>query len=153
MPSKRLEREGPIWQWELVWEARSLNFGEEDDPLWLVCVTCSSRDAFLTRKVFQTEPTASELWDVLLEAMQRPETGEPHPPMVLMVGANQGWEALKRQLKEMGIVLLKTKDLEYPDGFPEWMNDVWLEWQREKKMEEKRKKKGKAKGKTQKGTS
>jgi hypothetical protein len=50
-----------------------------------------------------------------------------------MVEANQGWEALKAQLKEIGITLMKTKDLEYPDGFPEWMDDEWLKWKHRKK--------------------
>src|SRR5712692_7509147 len=127
------KRPGEFWQWELVWEARSFNFGDAADPLWLVCVTCSWRDMFLARKVFKTEPTPSALWDVLLEAMQRPETGEPHRPKRLMVEANQGWEALQGQLREIGITLLRTKDLEYPDGFPEWTNAVLLESERRKR--------------------
>jgi hypothetical protein len=118
------------WQWELVWEARCINFGEDIDPLWYVCVTCSWKDMFLARKVFENKPTVSELWDVLHEAIQRPETGEPHRPKRLMVAANQGWEALKGELKKIGIVLLRTKNLDYPDGFPESIDNVWQEWQR-----------------------
>jgi len=85
---------------------------------------------FLVRKTFETKPTASELWNVLLVAMQRPESREPHRPKRLMVAANEGWEALKGQLEEIGIVLVKTKDLDYPDGYPEWINDARQESER-----------------------
>jgi hypothetical protein len=130
VPAKRLQENKEFSEWELIWEASCVNHGVAIDPLWYVCITCSWYDMFLVRKVFETEPTAGELWDVLLEAMERPETCQRHRPKRLMVAANQGWEALKGQLDEIGIVLVKTKDLDYPDGYPEWMDDVWQEWRR-----------------------
>lgn len=51
------ELQDDFWEWELVWEARSYNFGEEDDPLWLACITCSWYDLILARNVFEKKPT------------------------------------------------------------------------------------------------
>ena len=122
----RNKRESDFWEWELVWEARSLNVGEATDPICVVCVTCSLEDLFLARKVFDTQPTPSALWEVLIEAMHHPETGKPRRPKRLMVQGKQGWKRLKARLRDVGINLMIKKELEYPDGFPEWINEVRL---------------------------
>jgi hypothetical protein len=129
MKTKRPGRQGEFWEWELAWEAQSFNCGEEGDPLWLVCVTCFWTDSILARRVFAKEPTPDDLWEVLLEAMERPETSEPRQPKRLMVRPGEGWEALRRKLEGIGITLVRTKDLDCPDGLPEWIDSVWTTWE------------------------
>ena len=98
--------------------------GDRKKPLWIVCVTCAWHDQFLARKILKRKPSPSALRRILLDAMKRPETGEPCQPERLMVKPKQGWEILRPQLAKIGITLLVTKDLEYPDGFPEWLDAV-----------------------------
>jgi hypothetical protein len=65
------------------------------------------------------------LWEVILEAIQHPEDGEPYRPKRLMVEPNQGWGYLKTRLAKIGIRLVTKRELEIPpDGFPEWLDAV-----------------------------
>jgi hypothetical protein len=113
-----------------VWEARSHDFGDEKDSIWLVCITCCHDDLFLTRTAFETKPTPKSLWEVLFEGMDRPEYGERRSPSVLVAMANQGWKSLTRKLAKIGELLVITDDLDYPDGFPEWTSWVCEEWEK-----------------------
>jgi hypothetical protein len=126
MTSKSNKRNNPrdgFWEWELVWEARCFNNGDDENPMWLACLTCSWTDLFLARKIFHHEPKTAQLWDLFVQAMEHPESSEPHRPKRLMIDSrhSRGWEVLKGQLNELGIALRKTKNLSYPDGFPEWI--------------------------------
>jgi hypothetical protein len=116
------------YQWELFWEARSFKLGEGENSPSVVCITCSWRDCFLARKVVKNKPTPSELWEMVLTAIQRPLTGEPQRPKRLLVKPNEGWGYLRRRLTKIGIRLVTKKDLDFPDGFPEWLDAVWQAW-------------------------
>jgi hypothetical protein len=65
--------------------------------------------------------------------MERPEMGEAHRPKRLMVNPNEGWETLKSKLARIGTALVTMNDLDYPDGFPEWTNAVWVESDKHRK--------------------
>ena len=115
--------------WDLTWEARSFNLEEQDASPWLVCVTSSWHDLFLAREVLKTKPTSIGLWNILIQAFTCSERVEVPRPKSLRVEAHQGWESLTGRLKEIGIKLVKTCDLDYPDGFPEWIDSEWQKWQ------------------------
>ena len=113
------------------WEARCFQVSDEADSPWLICVTCSWYDIFLARKVVQHKPTPNVLWNVLIEAIVRPEIDEPHRPKQLIVErSDDTWKHLKSNLAKMGIKLVSRKEVDFPDGFPEWCDWEWQKWEK-----------------------
>jgi hypothetical protein len=121
-----------VKSWDLVWEARSFSLEKEGHSPWLVCITYSWQNLFLAREVFEMKPTSTDLWNILVQAIQSSETNHFPKPKTLRVEPDQGWEQVTDRLKGIGIKLIRTNDLDYPDGFLEWMDSVWQDWQRHK---------------------
>ena len=115
---------------EDVWEARCFRIGPDDENWpWLVCITYNRYNLFLAREVLKTEPTSNELWNTILQAVNCSAARGVPPPKTLIAEPGLIWDSLKRQLGEIGIELAKSHHLLYPDGFPEWVDAVWQDWQ------------------------
>jgi hypothetical protein len=111
------------------WQGQLLNISlDEEQPCWVAMVTTPSM--VMVARVFDKEPDAAALWDMLLEALQIPQVGDFLPPTVLKVKPNQAWEQLAPQLREVGIALEICADLEIVDGDIETIDRAFLEWDR-----------------------
>lgn len=76
--------------------------GEWHQPLVGV-VLSSSAGLVLAQAVFENAPSADELWNGLIQAMDAPMAGEPHRPTTIQVRAVEPWDTLKPHLQELGI--------------------------------------------------
>ena len=79
---------------------------------WTVLVMSRSHDLVLGHQTLEEVPTAAQIWDVLVQAMQTPAAGKSHRPTELHVRADQRWESLKQHLDEIGVNLVVTDNLD-----------------------------------------
>src|SRR5262245_47367596 len=94
---------------DLILEAKCLQVDCEDDAPWCVCVTHTWGHLFSAQGVFEGEPTATNLWEVVCEALDRFEAEGYTRPKWLKARKNEGWEQLKNQLKAIDIALIVTR--------------------------------------------
>jgi len=62
--------------------------------------------------MLEETPSAAQLWDALVQAMQNPTAGEPHRPTELQVRLDERWEALRPHLDEIGVGLAMADELD-----------------------------------------
>jgi hypothetical protein len=104
-----------------VWQADARQFGprvEEGGELfqpWLTLVTSRTDGLVLSQSLSLEPPSAEDLWDRLVEAMERPLTKRKHRPAVLQVLPHDRWNALLPHLKEVGIRLVFEDELDHID--------------------------------------
>lgn len=79
---------------------------------WIVLVTSRSNDLVLTHEMTEETPSAAQLWDVLVQAMQHPAAGTSHRPTELQVRPDESWEALRPHLHEIGAGLAVGEELD-----------------------------------------
>jgi tetratricopeptide (TPR) repeat protein len=109
---KRLAQEFDVWQADFQQLPNWLRMGAEMVRPWAIFVTSRSNGLILGYQVSTERPSAAQLWDTLVQAMQRPTAGVPHRPTELQVRAEEPWESLKPHLAEIGIALGVTDDLD-----------------------------------------
>jgi hypothetical protein len=114
---------------EFIWQADCFNVGDDDDPHWIMAIVCAFYGVFLSQNEFEKQPPSTSMWEILLETIQREEAKRELPqPKKLMARPNEGWEALESQLQEIGITLVLSERVDTIDGFGEWINEVYVEW-------------------------
>jgi hypothetical protein len=47
---------------EVCWQAEFANLCDRKNPLWLIWVTCPSRDLILARNISEKQPASRSLW-------------------------------------------------------------------------------------------
>jgi hypothetical protein len=107
------------------WQAQADCLGDDEDPYWFVWVTNNDLGLMIKHKVSEGKPSAEFLWEILFEAIEHPDAGEPERPDVVLAERGQGWEDLKQELREIGIRLQFRKHLTLEDGVPETMDAIW----------------------------
>ena len=109
--NKNLPHEYDVWQADFRQMPNWIRVGGKPLRPWIVLVTSRSNDLVLTHEMLEEIPSAALLWDVLVQAMQRPVAGQPHRPTELQVRADERWEALRPHLDEIGIGLAVAEEL------------------------------------------
>jgi hypothetical protein len=107
------------------WQAQAFRIGDEDDPFWFTWVTNNDLGLMIKYRVSDDKPSAEFLWDVLVDAMQHPDTGDPGRPERILAERNQGWEDLKEHLRDIEVRLALRKHLTLEDGVPETMDEAY----------------------------
>ena len=101
-----------MWQADFEQMPNSIKIAGEMVRPWTVLVTSRSGDLVLGHQMSEDVPPSALLWDVLVQAMQKPAAGTPHRPTEMQVRADERWKALKPHLDEIGIALTLSADLD-----------------------------------------
>ena len=67
------------------------------------CLWNRTEDTILTFEAGDAQPTVGEAWDVLIEALLRPRSGEPHRPAEIQVRRKTFFKAWQEKLRQIGI--------------------------------------------------
>jgi hypothetical protein len=110
--NKNLPHEYDVWQADIRQMPNWISGASKPLRPWAVLVTSRSNDLVLTFEMSEEMPSAAHLWDVLVQAMQRPAAGQPHRPTELQVRPDERWEALRPHLDEIGIGLAVAEELD-----------------------------------------
>jgi hypothetical protein len=82
----------------------------------VVLVTSRSNDLVLAHQMPEGTPSTALLWDVLVQAMQKPAAGKPHRPTEIQMKADVRWESLKPHLEEIAVELVVRDELDLLNG-------------------------------------
>lgn len=82
---------------------------------WIIMVTNRTDDVIVTQNITEEPPSSGLIWDTLVGAMERPDTGEPHRPGELQVPKDERWEDLPPHLEHVGIRCVWTAELDHLD--------------------------------------
>jgi hypothetical protein len=99
-------RQLPIW----------VKAGDNNVHPWAALVLSETDQLILGHGILEQKPAAAELWDVLVDAAQKPLAGKPHRPSTLRVRGELAWQELKPHLEEVGVRLEFAAELEALDA-------------------------------------
>ena len=94
--TKNLPQEHDMWQADFRQMPNWVKIGStlESAP-WVMLVTSRSNELALAHQMPAEAPSAAQLWDTLVEAIQHPVAGEAHRPSELQVRRDERWESLR----------------------------------------------------------
>jgi tetratricopeptide (TPR) repeat protein len=88
--------------------------GERVVP-WIALVGNPGSDKVVGSLVLTKEPGASDLWDAIVKAIERPAVGRPRRPDAIEVRPDPRWDELRPFLDDLGIELRECETLEVLD--------------------------------------
>lgn len=121
--NRRLPQAFDVWQADFRRLPYWVRIAKQPLRPWLVLVMSQTNDLVLTHHIGNQAPTSAHLWDYLTNAMQEPRAGEPHRPTVIQVPGHAAWEELRPHLKEIGVDLVPTDDLDFLNGAIQSLNE------------------------------
>ena len=92
-----------VWQLDVCRLPLSQADGKTYRPPWALVLWNRTEDAILTFEAGDAQPTVGEAWDVLIEALLRPRSGEPHRPAEIQVRRKTFLKAWQEKLRQIGI--------------------------------------------------
>jgi len=110
--TRNLPQEEDVWQADFRQMPNWIRVGGKPMRPWVILVTSRSHDLVLAHQMLEETPSAAQLWDALVRAMQHPAAGEPHRPTELQVRPDERWEALGPHLDEVGVGLAMADELD-----------------------------------------
>jgi hypothetical protein len=122
---KLLPPTGGVWQAQ-AWRHQDTDPDDGNDEYWFVWVTNNDLGLMIKHRVSEIKPSSGFLWDVLVDAMEHPDAGDPERPDQVLAERGEGWEGLKLPLRSIDVRLAFRKHLTLEDGVPETMNEVYL---------------------------
>ena len=94
---------GEVWQLDVCRLPLSQADGKTYRPPWALVLWNCTEDTILTFEAGDAQPTVGEAWDVLIEALLRPRSGEPHRPTEIQVRRKTFFKAWQEKLRQIGI--------------------------------------------------
>ncbi len=104
----RLASRGETWQGDFHRAPDAFPALQDVDEPWFILVASETSRLVHLCQIQDAPPTADELWDLMVQAMQESLSEEPQRPVLLRVGDDPLWEQLRSHLDEIG-VRLETK--------------------------------------------
>jgi tetratricopeptide (TPR) repeat protein len=104
--------EEEIWQLDVCRLPLSQTDSKAYRPPWALVLWNRTEDAILTFEAGEDQPTGSEVWNVLIEAMLRPRSGEPHRPAEIQVRRKTFRRAWQEKLRQIGITCRLCDELD-----------------------------------------
>src|SRR5271163_1708562 len=71
--------------------------------LWMRAVVSRTDDQVLALELSDGEPTLEQVWETLLKAVQKPETGEPHRPTQVQMRDKKWTDPFKARLEAINV--------------------------------------------------
>jgi hypothetical protein len=118
------QAEGEIWQLDVCRLPAEVNEIDRragtlpaDRPPWTLVLWNRTEDAILAFEAGDTQPTAAEAWDALIEAILRPRPAggfpaEPHRPAEIHLRRKAFFKAWQDKLRQIGIACHMMDDLD-----------------------------------------
>ena len=104
-----------VWQVDSRQLDAALVVGGETVRPWMSGVVSRSDEQMLALELSHEAPTPEEIWALLLQAMQGPETGDPHRPSEVQL-REEAWRAeLAPRLAALNVECRVTVDLDAAD--------------------------------------
>lgn len=110
--NKNLPQEYDVWQADCRQLPNWIRIGGQPVRPWIVLVTSRSNDLVLAHETLDEIPSAAQVWDALVQAMQHPAAGKAHRPTELQVRHDERWASLQPHLEEIGIELTVAEALD-----------------------------------------
>jgi tetratricopeptide (TPR) repeat protein len=110
--TRNLPQEEDVWQADFRQMPNWIRVGGKPMRPWVILTTSRSNDLVLAHQMLEETPSAAQLWDGLVQAMQHPAAGGPHRPTELQVRPNERWEALRPHLDEIGVEVAMADELD-----------------------------------------
>jgi len=95
--------DGEVWQLDVCRLPLSQVDGKTFRPPWALVLWNHTDDSILSFEAGDAQPTVGEAWDVLIEALLRPRSGEPHRPAEIHVRRKTFHKAWQEKLWQIGI--------------------------------------------------
>ena len=92
-----------IWQLDVCRLPLSHSDGKTFRPPWALVLWNRTEDTILTFEAGDAQPRVSEAWDVLIEALLRPRSGEPHRPAEIQVRRKTFLKAWQEKLRQIDV--------------------------------------------------
>ena len=113
---KKLPRQFESWQAEVrQFGPKVEEEGEVFHP-WVILVMGRDDESVLLQEMTIEEPTPDQLWDSLVQAMEKPRTGKPRRPTQLKIRQDGRLIDLIDHLEEVGIKVAPTERLDLIDS-------------------------------------
>jgi len=101
-----------VWQLDVC----RLPLSQIDDkifrPPWALVLWNRTEDTILSFEAGDARPSVGEAWDVLIEALLRPRSGEPHRPAEIQMRRKTFFNAWQEKLLQIGIQCRLYRDLD-----------------------------------------
>ena len=92
-----------VWQLDVCRLPLSQADGKAYRPPWALVLWNRSEDAILSFEAGDARPTLGDAWDMLIEALLRPRSGEPHRPAEIQVRRKTFFKAWQEKLRQIGV--------------------------------------------------
>ena len=92
-----------VWQLDVCRLPLSQADGKAFRPPWALVLWNRTEDTILTFEAGDSQPTLGEAWDVLIEALLRPRSGEPHRPAEIQVRRKTFFKAWQEKLRQIDV--------------------------------------------------
>jgi tetratricopeptide (TPR) repeat protein len=104
--------DGEVWQVDVCRLPLSHTEGQEYRPPWSLVLWNRTEDTILSFEAGDAKPTVGEAWDVLIETLLRPRSGDPHRPMEIQVRRKSFLAAWQEKLRQIGVRCRLCKELD-----------------------------------------
>jgi tetratricopeptide (TPR) repeat protein len=106
------QAEDEIWQLDVCRLPLSQTDARSYRPPWALVLWSRTEDAILAFEACEVQPTAAAAWDVLIEALLRPRSGEPHRPAEIQVRRKTFRRAWQEKFRQIGIACRHYEELD-----------------------------------------
>ena len=110
-----------VWQIDACRLPLAQADGKTNRPPWALVLWNRTEDNIMTFEAGDAQPSLSEAWNVLVEALLRPRAGDPHRPMEIQVRRKTFFKAWLEKLRQIGIECQLCESL---DGLDRVMEDL-----------------------------
>ena len=101
-----------IWQLDVCRLPLNQSDGKLYRPPWALVLWNRTEDVILNFEAGDSQPTATEAWDMLVEALLRPRSGDPHRPAEIQVRRKTFCTAWQKKLHQIGIRCRHSQELD-----------------------------------------
>ena len=113
--------DGEIWQLDVCRLPLTPTDAKSYRPPWALVLWNRTEDQILSFEAGDAQPSAGDAWDVLIEALLRPRTGEPHRPAEIQLRRKTFLKAWQEKLRQIGIRCRLCDEL---DGLDRVLEDL-----------------------------
>jgi tetratricopeptide (TPR) repeat protein len=97
----QIDRE--VWQLDVCRLPLAQSEGQGFRPPWALVLWNRTDDTILSFEAGDLQPTLGEAWDMLVEALLRPRSGDPHRPMEIQVRRKTYFKSWQEKLRQIGV--------------------------------------------------
>lgn len=105
------QADGEVWQVASRKLATWITDQGEPQRPWVTLVACPEAEAILGQSLGLEPPSASQVWETILNAMISPALGEPHLPAAIDFGSRAHCDALRLELEPLGVACAAQRQL------------------------------------------